>query len=487
MILERIAALGFSMKRMTAGEYAGPCPWCGGRDRFRVWPDKSNSGRYWCRQCGKSGDEIQFLGDYEGMNFKEARELVTGTSLYMQGKQVQRRRKRDQETKTVTSVSTWQQMTNQMVEATHEKLLKHKETLAWLKTDRGLTEKTIKDFRLGWLERNEYRKREEWGLANKLKEDGKPTKLLIPAGLVIPSFSGKAVSGVKFRRSNPGDYGRYYALPGSDIQPWFIGLYDPSKPVVIVESELDGILLYQETGTNTLVLRSATNRPTLEQDKQLSACPAVMVALDTDEAGGKQTWKWWMEKFKNAKRSIIPKRWGKDHTEAWHNGLSLVEWYEAACNLAGVTGGLYEKQQPVPAREESKNDISEPEEPPAPFHPTNSSSLATAFRSISQPLDRKARQQRKPAKLNLKAVKWLKENRAALRAQGWTPQELYRANRSKKGIVFLRLWNNDSLDVSIGKGGRIVFSFTNGTGQIITQTAAPQSNLWANHKLERKK
>ena len=30
------------------GEYAGPCPFCGGRDRFRVQPRR---GRWWCRGC----------------------------------------------------------------------------------------------------------------------------------------------------------------------------------------------------------------------------------------------------------------------------------------------------------------------------------------------------------------------------------------------------------------------------------------------------
>src|ERR687886_594278 len=30
------------------GEHAGPCPFCGGRDRFRVQPAR---GRWWCRGC----------------------------------------------------------------------------------------------------------------------------------------------------------------------------------------------------------------------------------------------------------------------------------------------------------------------------------------------------------------------------------------------------------------------------------------------------
>ena len=44
------------------GEWQGPCPGCGGSDRFHVWPEKNEGeGSYWCRQCEKSGDGIQFL------------------------------------------------------------------------------------------------------------------------------------------------------------------------------------------------------------------------------------------------------------------------------------------------------------------------------------------------------------------------------------------------------------------------------------------
>lgn len=50
-------------------ELFGPCPRCGGTDRFRVWPQ---SNRYWCRQCGIRGDTIQFLRDVRGLSFQAA-------------------------------------------------------------------------------------------------------------------------------------------------------------------------------------------------------------------------------------------------------------------------------------------------------------------------------------------------------------------------------------------------------------------------------
>lgn len=41
-----------AMRKKSQDEWAGPCPVCGGRDRFMVWRERKN---YWCRQCGLKG------------------------------------------------------------------------------------------------------------------------------------------------------------------------------------------------------------------------------------------------------------------------------------------------------------------------------------------------------------------------------------------------------------------------------------------------
>lgn len=51
---------GIRLHKVGREEYAGPCPWCGGDDRFHIWL----KGNYWCRpapgHCGKAGwlDEL---------------------------------------------------------------------------------------------------------------------------------------------------------------------------------------------------------------------------------------------------------------------------------------------------------------------------------------------------------------------------------------------------------------------------------------------
>ncbi|MCP4541803.1 MAG: hypothetical protein GY832_32125 [Chloroflexi bacterium] len=41
---------------MNNGAWSGPCPFCGGRDRFNVWPHHpKGNGQWWCRGCEKRG------------------------------------------------------------------------------------------------------------------------------------------------------------------------------------------------------------------------------------------------------------------------------------------------------------------------------------------------------------------------------------------------------------------------------------------------
>jgi len=60
---------GHKLKKKTANEYSTSCPWCGGTDRFCIWP---NENTYWCRQCNRKGDIIQWFIDMDGMDFKDA-------------------------------------------------------------------------------------------------------------------------------------------------------------------------------------------------------------------------------------------------------------------------------------------------------------------------------------------------------------------------------------------------------------------------------
>jgi hypothetical protein len=70
MITQILERRGFNLKKKTAREYSSACPFCGGQDRFCIWPEENRA--HCIRGCNWKGDDIQLLRDLEGMSFKEA-------------------------------------------------------------------------------------------------------------------------------------------------------------------------------------------------------------------------------------------------------------------------------------------------------------------------------------------------------------------------------------------------------------------------------
>ncbi|MBL0644425.1 DUF927 domain-containing protein [Aeromonas veronii] len=66
-----LAGLGIDIPRR--GKH-GPCPVCGGKDRFRL-DDKTGRGTWICNQCG-NGDGLDLVGKVTGRQPKEAAELI---------------------------------------------------------------------------------------------------------------------------------------------------------------------------------------------------------------------------------------------------------------------------------------------------------------------------------------------------------------------------------------------------------------------------
>ncbi len=64
--IEYLQRLGLVTRRVSetkGGEYHGPCPLCGGKDRLTVRPDDpdSKNGFFICRKCNIAGDLISLL------------------------------------------------------------------------------------------------------------------------------------------------------------------------------------------------------------------------------------------------------------------------------------------------------------------------------------------------------------------------------------------------------------------------------------------
>lgn len=330
-LLDWLFQSGFTLKRVATtngGEYAGGCPWCGGRDRFRVWPEQ-DGGRYWCRGCGKTGDSIQYLRDTRGLSFQEACLEIGREPSFKRT-----REHREDRPKPLPSFK-WQERAGAFLNETVESLWKSKEALSFLH-GRGLRDDTIRAARLGWNPRDRYEERTSWGLEPEKDERGKVKKLWLPAGLVIPLVLNSVVMRLRIRR--PEGEPRYVIVSGSDMRPI---IFDRGQwAVTVVESELDGLLIDQEAGdmAGAVALGSVQAKPDRELNKLLKQAALILVSLDFDEAGARASWGFWAETY-GAKVKRWPVPIGKDPSEAFQNGLNVRAWIEVGLTPGNLTEG----------------------------------------------------------------------------------------------------------------------------------------------------
>lgn len=302
-ILDLVQELNLLPKRSSltnGGEYKSKCPKCQeGTDRFCIWPNQGPSGRYWCRVCETKGDGIQFCRDFLGLTFHQACQKVNVTPEL---KILPPRAKKPVfEPRQASMVHpSWQQVAKRFIDYSHENLLKEPSVINQLE-QRGLTTETMKRFHLGWNPKNLFDQRERWGLAPEIKENGFPKRQWLPKGIVIPSFQDSYPTKIKIRRSDwtSGDASpKYVEVSGSTQSPSLYG--DISKPVIIVESELDAILIQQEASdlVCSIALGGVSKKPDTKTHNCLKRASLILLSLDFDDVG-KKKYSFWMTLYPN--------------------------------------------------------------------------------------------------------------------------------------------------------------------------------------------
>jgi len=355
-ILDLLRQKGLEPRRASATEWAGPCPGCGGKDRFRSWPDGPDGGNGWCRQCEWSGDTIQFCRDFLGMDFREACEHA-GRDVKVSP--TPRQAKPARAVRTFEAArpdlppAIWLQRAADFTAWAHDKLLRAPKQMAYL-ADRGVTEDAVRRFRLGWNpgERGAdlYRTRESWGLPTLLKDDGKtPRRLWIPRGIVIPIYAPQSgtESPVRLRIRRPAEHlqpdetTKYVVVSGSSAHTL---VTDPeAKAFVIVEAELDAMLVSQTMdeslpgAVSGVALGSLAFKPDAATDALLKRSLSVLVALDYEPVSPevdkskagllRRVYGWWIDRYKRAERWPVPL--GKDPGEAFKEGVDIAAWVTA--------------------------------------------------------------------------------------------------------------------------------------------------------------
>ena len=425
-LLENKGLIPFRAGTSHGGEYHSACPGCGdgsprnrdqGRsDRFQIWPEKQDGMVYCCRRCGKHGDCIQFLIDFDNKTFREACAILGITppgGSAPGGCRGASTPKPPSQTKPIFAPpiydmpsEAWMLKAGAFADWCHQQLLTSPEgqrMLDW----RGLTLETAVRYRIGYNPGENgadlRRARIAWGLPEIKNDGGKLKALWLPRGLVMPLFAadGRVIS-LRIRR-RPEDVAAFAAnLPYQLIEGSChatMVLEPAARAFVVVESGLDAYLCAQEGKglAGAITTWNSTAKPDGAACVLLDQAMRILVSLDNDpnRAGAKASL-WWMERFLSARR--WPVLVGKDPGEARAAGCDLRTWIRAglppaltmmdranlACNSRGgaeiedVAQGKKDSGAPeiVPPGEEAGPDQVKQEQPRAGRQDTATDDLA---------------------------------------------------------------------------------------------------------------
>ena len=285
---------------------------------FFISPDR---GTYYCFGCGASGDIFTFVEEFEGLDFKGALKLLAdraGVPLEPYSKEV----KENQSEK--------EKLYEAMEEASvyfENNLKENKAVLDYLKS-RGLNEKSIKDFRIGyaildWRKLYDYlktkgftdREIEKAGLGKKPDDAGKAMydrfrgRIMFPisdsSGRVI-AFSGRIFVDDLPAGRQVTSQAKYLNSPETPIFSKNAVLYgiDKAKDAIrknnfsiLVEGQMDLILSHQAGYRNTVATSgTALSDSTVSKENVVSnlglmrrLSENLVLAFDADKAGANAT------------------------------------------------------------------------------------------------------------------------------------------------------------------------------------------------------
>jgi DNA primase len=343
-ILERYDLLDYFRNRTDlrkvastgGGEWAGPCPFCGGKDRFRVQPYHTLGGRWMCRVCSPSWGHnvIDFYMREHNCDFVTAIRALSGESPDGSNLRTQMNKIESQSTSANKK------------EAMHTAITLCEEGL-WGNANpaaldylhsRGLEDITIRRFHLGY----------SMGI--------KVGDLWIPRGITIPNIVHGEVHYIKIRLipgeacrcsycrkeiASPGvcphcgKVTKYKGVKGNKTSSLFNAEDLPTGNVaLIVEGEINAMTAFQEINDVVAVasVGSATNRIGLAVWGPYLFYPKlILVTYDEDHAGsaGKESLLSLSEKCVSAP---LPSH-HEDLNEFYCNGGDLWKWIEEILDL----------------------------------------------------------------------------------------------------------------------------------------------------------
>jgi DNA primase len=310
---------GVTLRRAAPTEWHGPCPACGGRDRFAVW---THDGRqFWrCRECHtKPGDAIAYVRwRNPSMGFRDACEALRVTPATGARPQPVARPYVPIDAKPAD----WRENMAAFAAACARALWAPAAgpVLRYLRHERGLTDDTIRAYGIGYNPESRKIAGQWWAWR----------------GVTLPRWYCGDVWAVNVRRTRAdidadGGQGKYKLVTGSTPAQLFNadtlitpGLRDRIHTVIVTGGEFDTLAVMQcaPAGVHAVTLGGESATPSPEVRAALGGFD-VLICLDADEAGEAGAAKW-LAALPGARRIVSPV--GKDLSDFLTSGADVSAW-----------------------------------------------------------------------------------------------------------------------------------------------------------------
>jgi DNA primase len=318
-LLQLATAAGVELKRKAStggGEWAGACPFCGGRDRFIVQPYHDDGGRWYCRGCGgdRWHDAIEFVKRRDHVGFVEAAKSLGGENAPGADTAVLQSDLQSAPPELASPPGAAWEAAAMLAILDCADYLYSKQgaaVLRYLKQQRGLKKKTIFDAALGYNPRGRH-----FG------------GYWLEEGITIPTLAGPDIWAVNVRTSKAAqERGRpkYQAMTGSVKRGLYqVNRLDGARVGVVCEGEFDALLLAQFLPVGCAAV--ATGGATMPAERwrlHFAHLDRLLLVFDNDAAGQKAA-AHWLEMFPWADVLQVPR--GNDVTDYWRGGGDLAAW-----------------------------------------------------------------------------------------------------------------------------------------------------------------
>jgi DNA primase len=267
--------------------FSGPCPFCGGEDRFNL--KQGENGWVWfCRGCGegKYHTAVDYLMRRENKGVSEVLRMMEGGgkavgtgARHQEGGALHLGRQAG-----LVDWEVWNEQANRFIdECMHELWFGEERGRKYLAEERGLGGEVLMANFTGYQRKERFVDAKRWGFSGR-------NKIWLPAGIVFPCLDGNMrVAGIKIRQLEGKP--KYVKVAGSKSGVFGFRNLRGADIIGISEGEIDCLTLEQEAGD---LLGACTLGSAADHFRNLDfarwgvpfiLAEAILLFFDNDEAG----------------------------------------------------------------------------------------------------------------------------------------------------------------------------------------------------------